>query len=81
MIEGMTTLTTMKVPVELREQIAAEARAQRKTVAGFLSTLLDKYRKEQRFEDLKQAIAAQPMDDNYWNEYEAFASMSMVPDE
>jgi len=78
---GMTALTTMKVPVELREQITAEARAQRTTVAGFLSSLLDEYRKERRFQDLKHAIAAQPMDDDYWNEFEEFASLSTVPDE
>jgi len=81
MIIGMTTLTTMKVPIELRDQITSEARAQRQTVAGFLSNLLDEYRKERRFHTLKQAIAAQPMDDNYWNEYDQFASMSTAPDD
>jgi len=72
----MTTLTTMKVPVELREQITAEARAQKQTVAGFLANLLEDYRKQSRFRDLKAAMAANPMDADYWQEFNEFDSMS-----
>jgi len=43
--------------------------------------LHDEEIKEFRFHNLKQAIAAQPMDDDYWNEYEQLASMSTKPDE
>jgi len=76
MIIGMTILTTIKVPTTLRDEITAEARSQQKTTASFLSSLMEEYRRSQRFQALRQALLAHPMDDEYWDEFSDFESLS-----
>jgi hypothetical protein len=43
-------ITTLKVPSELRDRIATDARGERKTIAGFLEGLVDEYEHQRRLD-------------------------------
>lgn len=60
----MTTVTTIKVPVELRAQIAREAADLGVTAAGFLAQLLAEHDRARRFAAVRAAYAA-PVDAAY----------------
>ncbi|GAB3198048.1 hypothetical protein GCM10027062_11320 [Nocardioides hungaricus] len=68
-------LTTLKVPTELRDRIAGEARREEKTIAAFLAGLVDQWERARREEALRDAIAASPPDAEYWSDFAAFAAM------
>lgn len=75
-------LTTLKVPPELRDRIAGEARREQKTIAAFLSELVDTWERGQREQALREAIAQRPPDAEYWLEFAAYAAMdAALPDE
>lgn len=58
-------LTTIKVPVELRDRITGGARSEKKTVAGFLADLVAARERAQQLEAVRAAYAALPEDDDY----------------
>lgn len=68
-------LTTLKVPAELRDRIAGDARGEQKTIAAFLAQVLDEWERRRREENLRAAIAAAPPDEEYWQEFAAFVAM------
>lgn len=72
-------LTTLKVPTELRDRIAGDARSEQKTIAAFLAHLIDEWERTRREESLRAAIAANPPDREYWSEFAAFAAMDTEP--
>ena len=61
------TMSTIKVSVELRDRINAEAHKRDMTVAGFIETLLDSYVRQSRVEEFGKAIRS--ADDGYWDEF------------
>lgn len=65
-------LTTLKVPVELRDRIAGDARSQDKTIAAFLGQLLDEYEHRRRIEAVGEAMRSHPPDADYWTEFAEF---------
>lgn len=50
-------MTTIKVPVSLRERIAHEAADEGVTAAAFLTGLLDRYERDRRFAEVRRAYA------------------------
>ena len=72
-------LTTLKVPTELRDRIAGDARAENKTIAAFLGDLVEDWERAKREESLRASIAASPPDEAYWQEFAAFAAMDGEP--
>jgi hypothetical protein len=62
-------LTTLKVPVELRDRIAGDARARQETIAAFLQRLVDDYEHQQRMEAVGRAMREKPSDEEYWTEF------------
>lgn len=69
--------TTIKVPVRLRQRIAGDAAERGVTAAAFLSDLLDRYERDQRFEQVGRAYAADGVDEDY---AELTASWEQVAD-
>ena len=59
------TLTTIKVPSDLRDVLKAQAHAHRRTLSEHLRVLADGEEKRDRFERLRQAIADNPPDEAY----------------
>jgi hypothetical protein len=53
----MSDLTTIKVPPALRDRIKREAAHEGITAATFLSSLLDRYERDQRLEAVGRAYA------------------------
>jgi hypothetical protein len=72
MLFGMTLdaawrapLTTIKVPVPLRERIADDAAGMGVTAAAFLARLVDRYKREQRLAAVGRAYQEEEKDDDY----------------
>lgn len=78
------TMTTIKVPTELRDRISEGARKRGVTTAALLTQLLDEHERTQWFAAIKQAYQQLPVDDDYWSETHAWdelASSVSVEDE
>lgn len=60
MLTGMTTesMTTIKVPKDLRARISRDAAEQGVTAAGLISALLDEHERRARFRAVGRAYAA-----------------------
>jgi len=71
----MPPVTTIKVPVELRDRLGAEARAKGKTLAQFIAKLLDEYEREQRWNELGEAIRKSPPDEQYFADLRWFDAL------
>jgi hypothetical protein len=63
-------VTTVKVPRSLRARIARDASANGQTAAGFLTTVIDRWEREQRLANVRRAYAAR--DEAYREETEAW---------
>ena len=61
------TMSTIKVPVELRDRINAEAHIHGMTAASFIEMLLDSYVSQSHMEEFGKAIRS--VDDGYWDEF------------
>lgn len=61
------TMTTIKVPAELRDRINAEAHQHSVTAASLIETLLDSYVRQARLEQFGKAMSS--ADDEYWDEF------------
>ena len=60
-------MTTIKVPVKLRDRINAEAHQHSMTAASLIETLLDSYVRQARMEKFGKAMRS--ADDEYWDEF------------
>lgn len=61
-------LTTIKVPIPLRDRLAVNARSQQRTVAAFLAELVDEWERQQRFAEINAAydsLTPTEADDHY----------------
>ncbi|APZ32948.1 ribbon-helix-helix protein [Microbacterium aurum] len=74
-------LTTIKVPVELRERVSTAARERGVTAATLLSELLDQDERRQRLAAARDAIERQPPDESYWAEARAWDEIAGVGDD
>lgn len=63
------TITTIKVPVPLRDRIASDARADGATIAAFLTRLMDDEARRRRLKDVGAAMRLHPPEDDYWKEF------------
>lgn len=63
-------MTTIKVPVELRDRINRDAQERGVTAAGFIEGLLDAYERRQRMESFGRAIRHAGQD--YWEEFRSW---------
>jgi hypothetical protein len=68
-------LTTIKVPVELRDRIATDAREQGKTLAAFLVTVVEEWEHRQRMAAVGQAFAS-GLDEDYRAELAAWDAIT-----
>ncbi|MCC2309979.1 hypothetical protein [Cellulomonas chengniuliangii] len=62
MINGMTPLTTIKVPRTLRDRLAARAHRENTTLAGALEHVLDETEEHEFWESVRASNAASPQD-------------------
>lgn len=60
-------VTTIKVPVELRDRINRDAQERGVTAAGFIQGLVDGYERRRRMESFGRALRA--ADRDYWDEF------------
>lgn len=60
-------VTTIKVPVELRDRINRDAKERGVTAAGLIEGLLDGYERRRRMEDFGRAVRHAKED--YWDEF------------
>jgi predicted transcriptional regulator len=58
-------LTTIKVPVELRDRVSEDARARGVSMSALLAELVDEYERAQRFAAVRRAYADLPAADDY----------------
>lgn len=65
-------LTTIKVPVELRDRISSDAKARGVPTAVLLTELLDEWEHRQRMSAVGEAFATLATDDEYWDEVRAW---------
>ena len=65
-------LTTIKVPVELRDRVSTDAKAHGVPTAVLLRELLDDWEHRQRMADVGQAFATLTPEDEYWDEVRAW---------
>lgn len=74
-------VTSVKVPVDLRDRIVADARARQQTVAAFLDSILDEWERQQRFQAVRSAYAnlTEEQRGDYTAETEAWASIETEP--
>lgn len=63
------TMTTIKVPVELRERISANAKSHGVTAATLIAAALDDFERRARWEKVQKAYAALEDEDGYWEEF------------
>lgn len=63
-------MTTIKVPVELRDRINRDAQEHGVTAAGFIERLLDAYERRQRMEAFGHAF--RHADQDYWDEFRSW---------
>ena len=61
-------MTTIKVPVHLRERITSNARADNLTVAAFLTRLMDDESRRRRLAAVGAAMKSNPPGSDYWDE-------------
>ena len=61
--------TTVKVPIPLRDRLASGAKAERRSIAAYLSDVLDEHDRRARMARLGAAIRDTPADDEYWTEF------------
>lgn len=69
-------LTTIKVPVDLRERISTSARARGVTAAALITEALDELDRQQRWAAVGTAFADLSPDDDYWDEVRAWDAIS-----
>lgn len=63
----MTSLTTIKVPGEVRDRLKAQAGAAGQTLGQYLADVADQAERQQRFRRLKEQMAAtRPADRESW---------------
>ena len=65
-------LTTIKVPVELRDRISSDAKARGVPTAVLLTELLDEWEHRQRMSAVGEVFATLATDDEYWDEVRAW---------
>lgn len=65
-------LTTIKVPVELRDRISRDAKERGVTAAALLNQLLDDAERARRMEAVGAAFATLKDDDEYWDDVRAW---------
>ena len=65
-------LTTIKVPVELRDRISTDAKAHGVPTAVLLRELLDDWEHRRRMAAVGQAFATLAPEDEYWDEVRAW---------
>lgn len=70
------TLTTIKVPSELRDVLKAQAGLHGRTLGEHLQKLADAQARHDRWEQLRRAVAEHPVDDDYANEAHEWQSDS-----
>lgn len=76
------SLTTIKVPVELRERISADAKARGVTAADLIAQALDELERQQRWAKVGAVFSDLAPDDDYWDEVRAWDAISAgLPDE
>ncbi|MCL1897659.1 MAG: hypothetical protein FWG16_02400 [Micrococcales bacterium] len=63
------TVTTIKVPVALRDRIASNAKADSVTMTAFLTRLMDEEARRRRLADVGAAMRLNPPGDDYWEEF------------
>jgi hypothetical protein len=54
------TMTTIKVDADLRDRLNAEARRRGETAGSFVEELFELWLREQRFADVRRAMATTP---------------------
>jgi len=59
-------MTTIKIPVELRDRINEDARAQGVSAAGLIEQLMDAHDRNRRMQSFGRAVRS--ADEDYWNE-------------
>lgn len=64
------TLTTIKVPADLRDRINRDARERGVTAAGLIEGLLDAYERRRRMEAFGRAFKG--ADQAYWDEFRSW---------
>ncbi|MDN5570806.1 MAG: hypothetical protein L0G22_06040 [Propionibacteriaceae bacterium] len=68
------TVTTIKVPVGLRDALKAQAQARGRTLGEHLEALAEAEERNVRWEELRRAVAAHPADAAYAEELRAWQS-------
>lgn len=69
-------MTTIKVPVELRERISADAKAHGQTIATRLEQLISEAERQTRFAEIRAAYARLAPDDDYQEETTSWDSLA-----
>ncbi len=69
-------VATIKVPVELRDRIIADAKAHGLTIAARLDQLISEAERASRFAAIREAYARLPEDDDYWDETRSWDALS-----
>lgn len=72
------TLTTIKVPSDLRDELKVQAVREGRTLAQHLRTLVEHEERRIRFEQLRDAVAEHPADARYRAELAAWESDSWL---
>ena len=68
----IVTTTTIKVPLSLRDRIASNARADKVTIAAFLTRLMDDEARRRRLAEVGAAMRDNPPGEDYWAEFAQF---------
>ena len=68
--------TTIKVPVELRDRISADAKAHGQTIAARLEQLISAAERKARFASVRDAYARLAVDDDYQAETQSWDALS-----
>jgi len=72
-------LTTIKVPVELRDRISRDAKARGVTAAVLLAELLDDAERRRRMAAVGEAFATLEDGDEYWDDVRAWDKIEAAP--
>lgn len=73
------TLTTIKVPVELRDRISRGAKERGLTAAALLNQLLDDSDRAHRMRAVGEAFSKVDDDDEYWDDLRAWDAIEAGP--